>query len=114
MHSIAAGSAPTIHSGPGYADASPFPASRATCGASYVRELKRWMYNLIHNFQMNLSVGSVEELRRTPAERTLRIKNNKAGCCIFEVFVSPSLYVEYFGDNLLIRKRIALPPTLVT
>jgi hypothetical protein len=85
MHSIVG--APTIPSGPGCTDSA--APVRAGCGAGYVRELKRRVYNLFYDFHISVSVGSVQELKRTPTERTLRIKNNKVGCCVFEVYVPP-------------------------
>jgi hypothetical protein len=107
MHSPTT-SAPAVPSGPSCTRADPTAAARraaarAGCGANYARELKRRVHSFFNNLHISITVGSVEEMRHKPTEQTLRIKNNKTGYCVFQVFVPHPL-------NLLSEK----PPSLLT
>ncbi|CUS13068.1 unnamed protein product [Tuber aestivum] len=84
MHSLAG--APVIPSGP--SRATPV-AVKAGCAGRYMDEIRCRVKGILSGFHFSISVGCtlpVEEERRR--ERTLRIKNNRNGCCIYEVEAS--------------------------
>lgn len=82
MHGVAGG--PVIPSGPSCT--TPM-AVKAGCAGRYVDEIRYRVKGIFSGFHFSVSVGCTlpteEEERKR--ERTLRIKNNRNGCCIYEV-----------------------------
>ncbi|RPB01022.1 hypothetical protein L873DRAFT_1678135 [Choiromyces venosus 120613-1] len=82
MHSIAG--APVIPSGP---SCTAPRVVKAGCAGRYADGIHCRFKGILNRFHFSVSVGCtrpVEEEERK-GERTLRIKNNRDGCCIYEV-----------------------------
>ncbi|CAZ84152.1 unnamed protein product [Tuber melanosporum] len=88
MHSFSG--APVIPSGPSRTAPTVAKAGCAGRYMGYMGEIRCRVKGILSGFHFSISVGCtlpVEEVERR-RERTLRIKNNRNGCCIYEVETS--------------------------
>lgn len=58
-----------------------------------VDDLKSRAKLMLDNFQISIVVRNQTPIAR-PTDQTLRIKNNKTGHCIYQVYVSPHNYIS--------------------